>query len=157
MLYIREQSESDRDEVLALLNAATADLRRVYRPKEAAGRAVAATEDTEFTGALVAISEGRVIGTVEYIGCPAVVLVRGLAVHPALRRRGVARQLMAAIEEIAIARRKQRLTLDTIKETGNPKVFEQFGFVTYHEAPADRFEGLEGQQVTQTSMQRVLV
>jgi ribosomal protein S18 acetylase RimI-like enzyme len=53
-----------------------------------------------------------------------------LLVHPAARRRGIARALMLAVEEIARAEGRTLLTLDTVSESNGEKLYRSLGFVT---------------------------
>ena len=89
---------------------------------------------------LVAVEDGRVIGsvTLELEGRvdpdeppprPDEAHVRMLAVHPAHRRRGVARALMAACEEEARRRGRRLLTLHTTQRMrAAQRMYEALGF-----------------------------
>jgi GNAT superfamily N-acetyltransferase len=84
---------------------------------------------------LVARRDGRIVGTVQ-IDCATPpnqahrAEVLKLLVHPSARRRGIARALMIAIEEVACAHGRTLLTLDTW--TGSPaeQLYAALGYVT---------------------------
>jgi GNAT superfamily N-acetyltransferase len=72
---------------------------------------------------LVARLEGRIVGTVQFDpdtppNQPHRAEVKKLLVHPAARRRGIARALMLAVDDHARRANRSLLTLDTV--TGGP-------------------------------------
>jgi ribosomal protein S18 acetylase RimI-like enzyme len=78
---------------------------------------------------LLARLEGRIVGTVQLDlatppNQPHRAEVKKLLVHPDARRRGIARSLMAAVEEQAQEARRTLLTLDTV--TGGAAEFLYF-------------------------------
>lgn len=82
---------------------------------------------------LVARMAGRIVGTVQLVvSQPANGVHRGdvvkLMVHPDGRRKGIARQLMEAVEKLAREEGKTLLVLDTV--TGSPAqtLYENQGF-----------------------------
>ncbi|MVF23016.1 GNAT family N-acetyltransferase [Methylocaldum sp. BRCS4] len=155
MVYIREKLATDNGSVADIVALATADLRSVYRRARSA--ATSPTPDNEDSPlSLVAVEGETIVGVVEYCVRSESLYIRGLAVHPQQRKRGIARQLIRAVEDIAIRGRKQKVTLSTIKETGNPEIFVQLGFSVVDESPAEGFEGLNGKQVTKVDMYREL-
>jgi GNAT superfamily N-acetyltransferase len=84
---------------------------------------------------LVARSDSRIIGTVqlEFAWPPNQqhrAEVAKLFVHPAARRRGVARALMIALEAIAQSERRTLLTLDTWTGGHAESLYLSLGYVT---------------------------
>lgn len=153
MAEIREKT--DTDDVAKIIALATEDLRRVYR--RAAKVDGPATPEAEHAAvALVAVEGKVVVGIVEYCEKEDSLYVRGLAVHPPQRRRGIAKALIREVEAIAALEGMSKVTLSTIKETGNPKIFARLGYNIINEAPATGFEGLDGQSVTKVNMCRML-
>ena len=84
---------------------------------------------------LVARRDGRIVGTVQ-IDCATPpnqthrAEVLKLLVHPAERRRGIARALMIAIEEVARAHGRTLLTLDTWTGSHAEQLYRSLGYVT---------------------------
>lgn len=153
MPEVREKT--DKDEVAGLIALATEELRRVYR--RAANVDGPATPETEHAAvSLVAVEGEAVVGIVEYCEKEDSLYVRGLAVHPQQRGRGIAKDLMRQVEAIAARRGKLKVTLSTIKETGNQKIFTKLGYAVINQALAKGFEGLDGQPVTKVDMCRML-
>ncbi|MDV3238152.1 MAG: GNAT family N-acetyltransferase [Gammaproteobacteria bacterium] len=152
-LDVRPKTPADDAAVAGILAAATAELRRVYRRAPAPGGSAGA-DGGEAPQTLVAVEDGAVVGVVECCLRPDAVYVRGLAVHPRHRRRGVARALLRAAEAIAVGAGRARLTLCAIRETGNPAIFARLGFAATGEAAAEGFEGADGQPVTRVDMGR---
>lgn len=153
MIDIREKT--DADDVAGIIALATEELRRVYRLAAKVGRP--ATPEAEHAAiSLVAVEDEAIVGIVEYCEKEDSLYVRGLAVHPHQRRRGIATALIRKVEAIAVREGKAKITLSTIKETGNPMIFAKLGYSIINEAPAAGFEGLEGQSVTKVDMCRPL-
>jgi N-acetylglutamate synthase-like GNAT family acetyltransferase len=112
---------------------------------------------TDVATTVVAVLGKRVVGVVEFLVEADGVLIQGLAVHPKYRRRGIAHALVEHLEQVARYRGKSMLFLRTINETGNRLIFARLGFVTVGEQPSTKFEGSQSEQVTEVSMQRMLV
>jgi len=84
---------------------------------------------------LVARMDGQIVGTVQ-IDCATPPNQRHRAevlkmlVHPAARRRGIARALMVALESIAAAHGRTLLTLDTWTGSHAERLYESLGYTT---------------------------
>ena len=84
---------------------------------------------------LVARRDGRIVGTVQ-IDCatPPNQIHRAevlkMLVHPSARRRGIARALMLAVEELAVARGRSLLTLDTWTGSHAERLYQSLGYTT---------------------------
>ena len=154
MIQIREKAVTDKHRVAEIIDLATADLRRVYRRATNTGTPGVNAEITPIT--LVAVEASLIVGVVDYCIEPDSLYIRCLAIHPQYRRRGIARALIQAIEEIANREGKLKLTLSTIKETGNPQIFTRLGFTVFKDILTETFEGVNGQAVTKTDMHRKL-
>lgn len=84
---------------------------------------------------LVARSGGRIVGTVQIdLATPPNQLHRAevmkLLVHPDARRRGIARALMVALEEVARSAGRMLLTLDTWTGGYAESLYTSLGYVT---------------------------
>ena len=79
-----------------------------------------------------------------------------LMVHSAARRRGVARLLMQAAEQAAIAHGRTLLLLDTRKGSEAERLFESLGYVRFGEVP-DYARSSNGQLHTTCFFYRTLV
>ena len=84
---------------------------------------------------LVARDDERIIGTVQLeLDMPPNqqhrAAVAKLLVHPAVRRRGVARALMIALEEIARSGGRSLLTLDTVSGSNAELLYRSLGYIT---------------------------
>ncbi|MGK9231836.1 GNAT family N-acetyltransferase [Inquilinus limosus] len=82
---------------------------------------------------VVARLDGRTVGTVQLVlGMPANGIHRAeiakLLVHPAARRRGIARLLMLAAEDLARRHGRTLLLLDTRRGDNGEKLYESLGF-----------------------------
>ena len=84
---------------------------------------------------LVARHDGRIVGTVQ-IDCATPpnqthrAEVLKLLVHPSARRRGIARALMIAVEEVARSHGRTRLTLDTWTGSHAEQLYKALGYMT---------------------------
>lgn len=155
MINIRAKLPTDKDRVAELVDAATADLRRIYRSTRSAVSESKSGED-DAPNSLVAVDGELIVGVVEYCTRPESLYIRGLAVDPQWRRLGIARRLISEVERVALRKDRLKVTLSTIKETGNPDIFSKLGFSVICESSADGFEGLDGSQVTKVDMSHVL-
>jgi ribosomal protein S18 acetylase RimI-like enzyme len=104
--------------------AAAAFWREAVLPPLAQGRRVL----------LAVAAEGRLAGTVQLLhdtppNQPHRAEVAKLLVHPACRRRGLARALMAALEAEARARGRSLLTLDTRTGDAAEPLYASLGYV----------------------------
>ncbi|MBB3102559.1 GNAT family N-acetyltransferase [Azomonas macrocytogenes] len=154
MVHIREKTINDSAAVAEVITLATADLRRVYRPvSKPMKRAI--LEEKYISKMLVAVDGELIFGVAEYYTKPDSLYIQGLATHPQHRRRGIAQALINAVEEIAIRENKPKLTLSTIKETGNSQIFARLGFIVVNEVRAEEFEGIDGQNVIKVEMVRI--
>jgi ribosomal protein S18 acetylase RimI-like enzyme len=142
------------DDVAAVVASAIATLRQTYRPTRAAierkaARAHALTR-------LVAVTDGEIVGTVEYEVAGDRVHVIGLGVLDAHRGRGVARRLIDELVDIAAGAGARVLSLYTIRETGNVPVFERLRFAVAAEKPAADCESDRHARLIEVFMERRL-
>lgn len=84
---------------------------------------------------LVARDHERIVGTVQLeLDMPPNqqhrATVAKLLVHPAARRRGVARALMIALERIARSEGRSLLTLDTVSGSNAELLYRSLGYIT---------------------------
>jgi GNAT superfamily N-acetyltransferase len=84
---------------------------------------------------MVARSAGQIVGTVQLDlatppNQPHRAEVRKLLVHPSMRRQGIARALMLAIEQEALAAGRNLLTLDTTTGGHAESLYQSLGYVT---------------------------
>jgi len=89
---------------------------------------------------LVARLSNRIIGTVQLDlatppNQPHRAEVRKLLVHPDVRRRGIAKALMIAVDQVARTARRTLLTLDTV--TGGPaeRLYQSLGYFSLGSIP----------------------
>ncbi|MEL6278313.1 MAG: GNAT family N-acetyltransferase [Pseudomonadota bacterium] len=84
---------------------------------------------------LIAETEGRLAGTVQIDidtppNQPHRAEVTKLIVHPDMRRRGIARALMVALEDRALKHQRSLLTLDTRTGDAAEPLYTSLGYVT---------------------------
>jgi len=154
MPEVREKAAIDEDQIGELISLATKELRQVYR--RAAVATSNGTKPDDTPASLVAVEREVVVGVIEYTLGPDSLYIRGLAVHPQHRRCGYANTLVRAAAGIAVREGKSKVTLRTIKETGNSDIFTRLGFGVVAETLAKEFEGSNGQPVTIVEMSRFI-
>ncbi len=154
-IVVREALENDLSPAEEVSELAFRELRSCYRPTP---------ETIDFKKQiyhslkrLVAIIDSRLIGTVEYRIETDFLHFLGLAVHPDCRLRGVARELINELETMARRHKIKRLTLDTVKETGNVGFFKRVGFLSVKEDEATQFVSDRFDRLTNVAMEKVLV
>ncbi len=89
---------------------------------------------------LVARLAGQIAGTVQLdldtpLNQPHRAEVKKLLVHPDVRRRGIARSLMIALEDRARAARRTLLTLDTATGSAAESLYLSLGYTAVGEIP----------------------
>ncbi|MHC4598333.1 MAG: GNAT family N-acetyltransferase [Planctomycetota bacterium] len=153
-ILVRNCRAGEAREAKRVAAAAFATVREVYRPKPEARKRKSALDSA--LARIVALADGRIVGTAQYrleMGSLAVV---GLGVLPEFRRRGVARRMMELLVEVARRAGSARLSLHLIRETGNAAFFEKLGFRAVEENPAEGFESDDFDRLTDVRMQLVV-
>ncbi len=153
MAEIREKI--DTDDVAEVVALATEELRSVYRRATNVDSSVMPKTE-QHVASLVAVERELIVGVVEYCRKADSLYVRGLAVHPQMRRLGIGKALVREVEAIAAQEGKPMVTLSMIKETGNLTIFERLGYYVINEAAATGFEGVDGHPVTKVELVRML-
>lgn len=149
---VREAAADDMADVSAVMSEATAQLRAVYRPgRDALVRAGSAKE----VRWLIAVVGREIVGALRYVIEPDR-LHLGLGVRPEHQRKGVARALVGALAAKASCLGLPKLSLYTVKETGNVPIFARLGFRVVREEPAKDAESVTGQPLTDVYMERLV-
>lgn len=150
MITVRPERVEDQEEIQCLSAAATASLRQTYRPKKKAIENKARMSSS--LQRLVAIVDGRVVGTVQYYMENRSVCLLGLGVHADYRQKGVARCLIRYLEKIGKRESATQLKLHTVKETGNVDIFRRLGFTVVAEREEDLFESDRFDKLTEVEL-----
>jgi len=133
-VVVRPARPEDGEQVAEVSTLATATLRETYRPTEAAlGRSRAGASRTT---RLVAVLNGRIVGTTKYEIRKDGIHLIGLGVHPQFRRMEIARKIIEHVKRIAQAKGHTLVSLYTIRETGNVGIFQKLGFEVVREQEA---------------------
>lgn len=149
-MLVRAAGPDDASEVERTVEEAFARLRQIYRPSPEA-IAHAKTLPLE---RLVAVTDERVAGTVQFRVDGHVLRVVGLAVLPAYQRRGVARALVEQLVTVARERGCPALGLFTIEQTGNVAVFHRLGFTVMWRRPDVWSISVTGEPLTEVYLER---
>jgi ribosomal protein S18 acetylase RimI-like enzyme len=99
----------------------------------------------------------RIVGTVRWGVFDDCLRVIALAVHPAARRRGIARQLVEELANIARQRRCRALALYTITRTGTVAVFERLGFHVVRLQPDQFCISVTGEPLIEAYMETPII
>jgi len=152
MIEIRHCLDSELESAKGVSEQAFLCLREVYRPTpEAVQRQRNMASDLK---RLVAVDGSEVVGTVQYRLQVDRLHLLGLAVSPSRWRAGVARALIERLYDLALAHNCRRLSLYTIEQTGNVKVFEHLGFKVVERGPAEGVVGVLGEPLSEAFMER---
>jgi GNAT superfamily N-acetyltransferase len=150
-IIIREAIDADKPAVAAVMSAATAQLRRVYRPT---GSAIARAKAMNVRW-LVAELDGQAVGALRYWR-EEDRLHLGLGVLPTMHRRGIGRRLIEALADKARRQGLSKLALYTVRQTGNVPIFQRLGFATIREEPAADLESASGGPLMDVYMERAI-
>lgn len=112
-MIVRAAAPEEAAAIVAVVHAAFAEYRGRLRPESAALSETAEMVAGQITahGGFVAEADGRIVGAVLYKVKPDAIYFGRLAVPPAMRGRGIARLLLAAVEDEARRRGRARVTL----------------------------------------------
>jgi GNAT superfamily N-acetyltransferase len=83
--------------------------------------------------------------------------VAKMLVHPTARRRGIARALMMALEDIALSEGRTLLTLDTVTGSNAEPLYRSLGYVTVGVIPRYARSALSPELESTTIMYKELV
>lgn len=133
MLVVRARTRDDRKAVDRLLQCVAAEWRKRHGLPPRSGYAISDVAST--ASGLVAVSNGRMAGTVSYRIRNGSLYVFDLAVGRQHRRQGVARALVGRLCDIARSAHARRVTAHTLKEPGGFDVFRRLDFEVVHETP----------------------
>lgn len=150
MIIVRPENAEDQAEIQHVRAAATATLRQTYRPRQRAIDNKARISPS--LQRLVAVTDSRVVGTVQYCMANRAVCLIGLGVHADHRQKGVARSLVRHLKKIGIKEKATQLNLHTVKETGNVEVFRRLGFTVVAERENALFESDRFDKLTEVEM-----
>jgi GNAT superfamily N-acetyltransferase len=149
---IKDAEAADSPVVASVMGAATAQLRSVYRPSQQAVERARAAKDVRW---LLAMDGNKAVGALRYVVEPGR-LHLGLGVIPEYQRKGVARSLVEFLAAKARSLGLAKLSLYTVKETGNVPIFEHLGFAIVRQEPAEGVESVSGSPLTDVYMEKLL-
>jgi GNAT superfamily N-acetyltransferase len=89
---------------------------------------------------LIAAEAGQLVGTVQLVLATKPnglhrAEVSKLLVHSRAQRRGIGRQLMLVVEELARQHQRSTLVLDTLQGAGSEQLYQQLGYVAVGAIP----------------------
>ncbi|MGH9255666.1 MAG: GNAT family N-acetyltransferase [Vicinamibacterales bacterium] len=148
---IREALPGDAEQARAIAERAGLTLRAVYRPTPALVRSSEARAAQRRQ--LVAAHNGQIVGTISYETHGDRLHLQSLAVDPVWQRRGVGRALVAHCVKLARSFGASRLSLYTVVETGNVRIFESLGFHVVSTEPGRSLEAVGAASVTEAYME----
>jgi ribosomal protein S18 acetylase RimI-like enzyme len=149
---VREEMAADADDVAAVSASAIATLRETYRPNQKALANKQAIADS--LTRLVAVHNGRVVGTVQYTLIDDRVHFLSLGVLAEFRRHGVTRRLIEELAKVGRLAGAAKLSTFTVTQTGNCEIFERLGFRVILEEPSDYFESDHFKTITEAYLER---
>lgn len=141
MIIVRAAMPKDQNGIAKVEASATATLRRTYRPNREAlihGKMISRNMRR-----LVAESDGKIVGTVQYHVDGDAIRMIGLGVDADCRRCGVARALVNEIADNARRCGIASIVTCTVVQTGNVPIFEALGFRVCSICP-DKFSVTDG-------------
>jgi ribosomal protein S18 acetylase RimI-like enzyme len=151
-IQVRDSQPGDMADVKTLQDLAFRPLRKIYRPTSAACAKLAGIKPQ--LRRLVAILDGKPVGSVQYYAVDDRLHLLGLAVHPDFQRRGIAKRLLESLSHIATSMKLRKLSLYTVKQTGNGAIFEKMGFQAITEEPDSFSESDTFERLTDIYMER---
>lgn len=103
---------------------------------------------------IAAVLDGRVVGVVQcYVQDDCFHIMR-FGVHADFRGMGVGRKLIEYVSDLARAKGFERISVYTIKETGNVPIYEALGFSVLSEEEAKWAESDKYDKLTDVHLER---
>jgi len=153
MIEVREAEPQHRPETALLARRVNEGIRKVYQVRsDARWNRSGRRERVQ----LVATLDEAVIGAASLAHHGQRVHLVGLYVDPNYKGRGVAGRLVEAAAGLARERGARRLTLATMRETGNVPLFERLGFQVVEEHETETVQGAAGTALREAFMERLL-
>lgn len=136
---IRIAAPTDASEIASVLLESFAEYESLYTPEGFAATTPSSgsvLKRMEEGPVWVALLDRSIVGTASAMGRGEDLYIRGMAVLPAGRGRGIARRLLHEIEDYASAHGCQRLILSTTPFLYDAiRLYERFGFNRSREGP----------------------
>ena len=102
---------------------------------------------------LVAFLNQVAIGTILFSIDNEILNVYGLSIHEDYRRRGFAKELGNYLLNFAKEKNLKAIRCNTMKETGNVEIFQEFGLAIINEKTSILCEGLNGEPIIDVQME----
>lgn len=154
MRVIREQDQMDEKKVIELRQLNTEYLRQFYYPNE---KAVGTKKMMEAQAVnLVAELDGQVVGYCSYYVQGERLKIMGMGVDPKFQNRGVGRNILYYLTQIARDHDLETLSLYTVKQTGNVEKFKNWGFEVMSEETSSLFESANEEMIIEICMEKMI-
>lgn len=152
--HIRKAIDEDAEGIKKVVESAIISLRKIYRPTKAAYKR--RKSHRKLRTRLVCIYKNKIVGTVEYEIQDDKFHILGPMVHQKYQRKGIARELVDYMSNIAANSGKRALSLNTCKQTGNVVIFKKLGFQVIKENKEDSrlAENLTDEELIDVYMER---
>jgi N-acetylglutamate synthase-like GNAT family acetyltransferase len=139
-IEIRLARADDVASIGQVLHASFVEYESLYTPEGFAATAQQVLKRMQEGPVWVAISEGRVVGTVAALMKGKSLYMRGMAVQPMARGLGVARRMLAQVEQRAREKQATRIFLSTTPFlTAAIELYGRAGFQRTSEPPHELF------------------
>lgn len=125
-IEVRTAKEEEYEEANKVSELAFQNLRQIYRPNEKAIKNHNTIQSS--LSRLIAILDEKIVGTVKYRIDKQSLHIIGLATHPNYIKQGIAKSIITELKNIAVRHNLNKLSLFTIKQTGNVEIFTKLGF-----------------------------
>ena len=144
LINIRTATPGEAEAIAAVLHESFAEYERLYTPEAFAATAPSSdrilSRMSEGPAWVAVRDDGLIVGTGAAVGKGESLYIRGMAVLPAARGRGVGEALLRHIEGFAAAQGYRRLILSTTPFLDRAiRLYERFGFRRGDEGPHDLF------------------
>jgi len=140
-ITIRLARDVDAADISSLLLESFAEYESLYNPESFAATAIPSGQlaNRIVEGPVwVAVSRGRIVGTVSAIPSGDSLYIRGMGVLPAARGQRIGERLLTTVEEFAALRDFRRMLLSTTPFLDRAiRLYENFGFQRTSEGPHD--------------------
>lgn len=154
MVIIRKQHQKDKEQIETISQKNITLLRKFYYPNR---KAIKGKKEIskKFTN-LVAELDKNIVGYCKYYIQENKLCICDIGVNQKIQNKGIGREMLKYLNQTAKDRNLSKLSLYTVKRTGNTQKFEKWGFQTISEEVSYILESYNEDRIIEVYMEKEL-
>ena len=151
-IKIREYTQDDTEQLKVVSQETHASMRKVYAPNQNAKKI---GTDVPYVR-LVVLCDEKIVGMVTYEDDGDSLYFGSLGFLEAYRKKGISKNVISYLEDVARDLGFIKLSCATIEETGNVEIFKRLGFTVASRELTDKFIGMNEKTVHEVRLEKNL-